>query len=58
LPFNPNSIRFIKKCYADGKIEIVLFWEDAGYGAIIQTTGTNLLETEAISKLLEKEYSK
>ncbi len=58
LPFNSHSIKFIRKCYSDGKIEIVLFWEDKGYGMVIQTTGRNLRETEAIAEIIKDKYSK
>lgn len=58
LPFNPKCINLIKEIYSDGKIEIVLYWEDKGIGIIIQTTGRNYRETEAIGELLKKEFDK
>jgi len=57
IDFSPNSSDLIKKTYADGKIELVLFWESAGYGMIIQTTGSNLRETDEIANLLNVKYS-
>lgn len=58
LPFNPNEINLIKEIYPDGKIELVLYWENAGYGLIIQTTGRNYRETEAIAKILKKQFDR
>jgi len=58
LPFNPTDIKLVKETYADGKIELVLHWEDKGIGIIIQTTGRNKRETEEIAKLLKKKFDK
>lgn len=58
LPFNPKAINLIKEIYPDGKIELVLYWEDAGYGIVIQTTGRNYRETEAIANILKEEFDK
>ena len=58
LPFNPKAINLIKEIYPDGKIELVLYWEDKGIGIIIQTTGRNYRETEAIAKELKREFDK
>ena len=57
IDFSPNAVRFIKNIYANGTIDIVLHWEDAGYGMKIQTTGRNYRETEAIAEILEEKYS-
>lgn len=58
LPFNPNAVNLIKEIYPDGKIELVLYWEDKGIGIIIQTTGRNYRETEAIAKELKKKFDR
>lgn len=58
LPFNPTDINLIRQIYPDGKIELVLHWESAGYGIVIQTTGRNFRETEAIAEILKKEFDK
>ncbi|MBK5214883.1 MAG: hypothetical protein JJE55_14645 [Flavobacteriaceae bacterium] len=58
LPFNPKTNRFIKRISKDGLVEIVLYWEDAGYGIVVETTGRNLDETEKIAKLLRTEFDK
>jgi len=58
LPFNPKTNRFIKRIRKDGLVEIVLYWEDAGYGIVVETTGRNLGETEQIAKLLRTEFDK
>lgn len=56
LPFNPRATNLIRKIYADGKIEIVLYWEDKGYGLVIQTTGRNIHETKLIAEAIAEEY--
>lgn len=58
LPFNPKTVRFIRNVFNDGKIEIVLHWEDAGFGMLIQTTGRNYRETKAIAEILQNEYDR
>lgn len=58
IDFSPKAINFIKNIYHDGKIELVLHWESAGYGMVIQTTGRNYRETEAIAKILKEEYDR
>ncbi|WP_322549026.1 hypothetical protein [Flavobacterium psychraquaticum] len=58
LPFNPRAVNLIKRIYNDGKIELVLYWEDKGIGIIIQTTGRNYKETEEIAKLLKEQYDR
>ncbi len=58
IDFSPKAINFIKNIYPDGKIELVLHWESAGYGMVIQTTGRNYRETEAIAKILKEEYDR
>lgn len=49
--------RFIRKTYADGKIEIVDNNTDEGYALLITTTGRNKRETDAIAEILEERYS-
>lgn len=56
IDFSPKAIKLIKNIFPDGKIEVGLHWESAGYGMVIQTTGKNYRETEAIAKILEKEF--
>lgn len=58
LPFNPKAINLINDIYPDGKIELVLYWEDKGIGLIIQTTGKNYRETKAIADILKKDFDK
>ncbi|APG59007.1 hypothetical protein [Christiangramia salexigens] len=58
LPFNPNTSRFIFNQSHSGIIEIVLHWEDAGYGIVVQTTGKNIHETKMIAEILRNEYDK
>lgn len=56
IDFSPKAIKLIKNILPDGKIEIVLHWESAGYGMVIQTTGKNYRETEAIAEILRQEF--
>ena len=58
LPFNRTHRTFIKEIYPDGKIELVLVWEDDGYGMVIQTTGKGLTQTRKIVETLEKEFGR
>lgn len=57
LPFNPHDNDFVKSCYPDGRVELVLTRTDQGLGLVIQTTGTTLLETEAVAAILREEFN-
>lgn len=48
---------FIKKVYPNGVIEVVLYKTDRKYALRVQTTGTNLHETQAIADILTEKYS-
>lgn len=56
-PYKPTARNFIDKVKSNGQIEIVLTDIDKGLGIVIQTTGTNLKETEKIAGILEQKYS-
>ena len=58
IDFSPKAVNLIKEKYSDGTIDIVLYWEDAGYGMKIQTTGGNYRETEAIAEILKNEFDR
>lgn len=58
LPFNPKQTNPIKASSADGIVEFVLTWTDAGLGLCIQTTGRNLVETNTIAIHLSEKYGK
>ncbi len=58
LPHCSETSRFIRKCHPDGRVEITMHWEDAGYGMVFQTTGRNLRETEAIAQILRKNHDR
>lgn len=58
MPFNPKEKNFIKQCYPNGQIEVVLTETDNGLGLIIQTTGRNLRETKLIAQKLYEKYGK
>jgi hypothetical protein len=46
------------KISSDGKIDLVLYWEDAGYGMVIQTTGKNFRETKAIAEIIKNNFDR
>jgi hypothetical protein len=58
IDFSPKAVNLIKEKYSDGTIDIVLYWEDAGYGMRIKTTGRNYRETEAIAEILKNEFDR
>lgn len=58
MPFNPKMKDCIKKLKPNGLIEFVLTWTDKGLGVVIQTTGKNLKETEAIAAILKEKFCK
>ncbi|MCP4135718.1 MAG: hypothetical protein GY754_32420 [bacterium] len=56
LPFKPKARSFIQKTYPDGRIDVTLFAEDAGYSMMIKTTGRNLRETQAIAGIIKDKF--
>lgn len=58
LPFKPHSHEYILKIYDDGLLDIVLWWEDAGYSMRVKTTGRNVAETREIAKILKEKYGR
>ena len=58
LPFNPRAINLIRRVYPDGRIEMVLHWDDRGLGLVIQTTGRNLRKTYEISLKLKEQFDR
>ena len=58
MPFNSHLDRFIRRTYPDGRIEMVLNWTDLGIGLVVQSTGRNQRETDAIAEILKAEFSK
>ena len=48
--------RFIRKTYSSGAIEIVDNSTDEGYALLVQTTGRNMRETDAIAEILKERY--
>lgn len=58
LPFKPHSREYVLKIYDDGLLDIVLWWEDAGYSMRIKTTGRNVAETKEIAKILREKYGR
>lgn len=56
LEWKPKAINLIHNVFADGKIELVLYWTDKGLGMIIQTTGRSLRETQHIANLIKEKY--
>lgn len=58
LEFASHSKELIRNIFPDGKIEVTLHWDDAGYGMVIQTTGRNYWETKEIAEILKKDYDR
>lgn len=58
LQFKPHSREYILKIYDDGLLDIVLWWEDAGYSMRVKTTGRNAAETKEIAKILREKYGR
>lgn len=58
LQFKPHSREYILKIYDDGLLDIVLWWEDAGYSMRVKTTGRNVAETKEIAKILREKYGR
>jgi hypothetical protein len=56
LPYNPTGRSFIKQVFSNGRIDVTLIDEDAGYSMMVQTTGRNLRETQAIAEILKSIY--
>ena len=58
LPFRPHYREYILRVHDDGMLDIVLWWEDAGYSMRVKTTGRNVAETCEIAKILREKYGK
>ena len=60
LAFDSRSRSYISKQsdFANGLIDVVLYWEPQGYSMRVKTTGRNIRETLAIAKLLTKKYGR
>lgn len=58
LPFKPYYHEYVLNIYDDGLLDIVLWWEDAGYSMRVKTTGRNVAETKAIAKILREEFGR
>lgn len=57
LPYNSAETHFIRAIRDDGLIEIVLTKTDKGLGLVVQSTGRNKRETEAIAVILERDFA-
>ncbi len=57
LPFDTSRRSLIRKMYPDGRIALTLLRDDSGYSLMVQTTGRNYRETEAIAQVLKDNYS-
>lgn len=58
LPFHPKSRDYILSISDDGIVDIVLWWEDAGYSMRVKTTGRNAAETREIARILKENYGR
>lgn len=58
LRFNSHSRDYISKIFDNGLLDIVLWWEDAGYSMRVKTTGRNVVETREIAKILREKFGR
>ena len=58
LPFKPKCRDYILNVSDDGMVDVVLWWEDAGYSMRVKTTGRNAAETREIAKILKEKYGR
>lgn len=58
LPFKPRSRNYIDNITDDGLVDVVLWWEDAGYSMRVKTTGRNASETREIARLLKEKFGR
>ena len=58
LPFKPKARNYIDNITEDGLVDVVLWWEDAGYSMRVKTTGRNVSETREIARLLKEKYGR
>ena len=58
LPFKPHSRDYIQRIYDDGHLDIVLWWEDAGFSMKVKTTGRNMAETREIALILKERFGR
>lgn len=58
LSFKPHSHEYILKIYDNGLLDIVLWWEDAGYSMRVKTTGRNVAETREIARILKENFGR
>jgi len=56
LPNDNFGRSFIRDIHPNGRIDVTLIDEDAGYSMMVQTTGSNLRETQEIAKILKELY--
>lgn len=56
LPNDSFGRSFIRDIHPNGRIDVTLIDEDAGYGMMVQTTGKTLRETQEIAKILKELY--
>ena len=56
LPFDNHGKSFIRKIHPNGRIDVTLIEEDAGYSMMVQTTGKTLNETREIANILKDYY--
>jgi hypothetical protein len=58
LPFKPQTRNYILNITDDGLVDIVLWWEDAGYSMRVKTTGRNAAETRKIAIILRDKFGR
>lgn len=58
LSFKPRSREYILSIKDDGIVDVVLWWEDAGYSMRVKTTGRNIVETKEIAAILRDRFGR
>lgn len=56
--FKAGDSEYISKINDDGSIEVRLYWTNAGYGLLISTSGTDIIQTTWIANQLNKKFGK
>ena len=54
IHFNSDERRYIRKVYADGRVEVRLHWTTMGHGLCIQTSGNDIVHTKWIARHLQQ----
>lgn len=56
IKFNSDERRYIRKVYADGRVEVRMHWTTMGFGLCIQTSGKDIVHTKWIARHLQRHF--